>query len=636
MNFIKQFPLFVTDYLPHVDGLRAVAVLSVILFHMDIDQFSGGYVGVDIFFVISGYLITSHVISSLTIKKFSFSTFYNRRIRRLFPSLLTTIFATFVSGVLILPAPNLERLGSSSIFSIFSMSNFFFWFESGYFDADASLKPLLHLWSLAVEEQFYLVWPAILMGVWKISNETSRDKRFRFVFLFVLAYGSFALCELMIYQSASSAFFLTPFRIPEFAVGALLLSIHLSPHDDTFLMEVLSLAGFIAIGLAVFGFSETTRFPGLTALLPCTGTAFLIYAGKTSVSGSFLRNPTMVNIGKMSYSLYLVHWPIIVYYKYNKLSELNKWDRVFIVMITFGLGFAWYRYIEKPFRAHIDQRYKISSKQFYRIIGGCTSIVLLFAVSAHYNHGWGWRFDRFQFTAESIQNGMNKRTTLYNRLCEERGWENCTQPSQDKSKNILVIGDSHALDGFNIFYQAFPDFHYTMLDLGGCPPLIEKDTALLSPDHPDRKKCIDLNIERFNTMAKNNYVAIIISVLFDWYDVTHLMHSIKKIKQNSDAIIIVLGNYIQLKTDFVDLANRSIPIDQYNQHIYSFALYEEKLRKLAPNNFIFISKKDILCSDDQINNCKFWFEEIPFSYDRHHLSFEASTYLANHIQKQLK
>lgn len=625
--FSIKSPLQQTNsYLPHIDGIRAIAVLSVLFFHVDINLFSGGYVGVDIFFVISGCLITTHLVSAIAADNFTFKNFYNRRARRLLPALLTTIALTFISGIIIFPAPNLERLANSSIFSLFSVSNIFFWSESGYFDADASLKPLLHIWSLSVEEQFYLVWPAFLLLICR--------KRFTPVYIVLAGLLSLIACEYIMVKDAAAAFFLTPFRIVEFGIGGMLAWLNIYKPGKNVILELISLLGFIFIGIAVFGYSEQTRFPGLSSLLPCIGAALLIYAGEAKFSGLILRNTLMVTVGLVSYSLYLVHWPVVVFYKYYKLAELTPVEQSALLGVSFILSLFIYLFIERPFRAIENRSYKIPSQRFFRILGaGCTCLLVLTAYVS-YDNGCKWRFNRSQLSKTQIDQGMEKRIDIYREICTGRGWENCAKPSSDKSRNVLVIGDSHAVDGLNIFYQAYPDFHYTMMELGGCPPLTEDDASLLSPDHPDREKCLLLNIDRFGDIEKNQYHAIIISVLFDWYKPENLMHAISRIKEKSDAMIIVLGNYIQLKNNFSDLINKDIEIDKHQELVYSFALYEDQLKAMAPGNFIFISKKALLCGNGNIESCNFWFDDIPFTYDQHHLSYEASSYLARQLSAQ--
>lgn len=607
-------------YILHIDGLRAVAVLGVVLFHLDISGFSGGFVGVDIFFVISGYLISSHLLTEIQSGHFSFKGFYNRRVRRLLPALIFTLMATFLVGCFIFPAANLERLAGSTLFSLFSLANVFFFSEAGYFDSAATLKPLLHMWSLSVEEQFYLVWPALLLFL------ASR----KHVLFSVLALGaaSFIFSELYFHINPKAVFFLTPFRIGEFAIGALLYWAGRYQNPYSWLDELLCVLGLLFVGLSIACFSESMRFPGFSAVLPCVGAALLIYSGKARYAGWVLRNRLMVLVGLISYSLYLVHWPAIVYYKYMTLSTLNFFDQLILFAGSVLLAIPMYLFVEKPFRAKVEGRFKLSASVFYGLLILMVSSLVVVMANVIQNEGWPWRVDARQISKGEIREGMGRRTDIYDALCTKRTWEKCAAPSEDKDRNVFVIGDSHALDGLNIFSQAYPSYYYTMRDLGGCPPIVESDLGIFSPDHPKRKECIQLNLERFAQIDKNAYHMIVISVLFDWYKPEHLMHAIARIKEHSDARIIVLGNYIQLNNDFTDLVNSGVEVKQRQDVVKHFAEFEKQLMDMSGDQYQFVSKKDLFCDGDGIESCTFWVGDVPVMYDQHHLSLEATTYFA--------
>ncbi|MDC1287779.1 acyltransferase [Gammaproteobacteria bacterium] len=613
-----------SNYQPHIDGLRAIAILSVLFFHVDISAFKGGYVGVDIFFVISGYLITSHLLTNIESPKFSLKDFYHRRARRLLPALLVTVVTTFAVGAFIFPASNFERLANSSLMSLFSLSNIFFWSESGYFDSNASLKPLLHMWSLSVEEQFYLVWPALLLIL-------SR-KNLVPLGIAVTSIISLIACEFVLMRDPAAAFFLTPFRIIEFSMGASLVWLGGYPLKNKLIVELLCLLGFILLSISIFSFSEASRFPGFLVLLPCLGAVLLIYAGKTSTIGLLIRNKVMIWVGLISYSLYLVHWPLIVFYKYYNATDLMWFDAIALVVVSLILASVMYLLVEKPFRKTNERSYSIPSRTFF---AGLATFLVVFSVTAthaSYSEGWQWRYSTPQLTKDDISEGMGKRFDIYRKICETRGWGNCARPSEDRNRNILIMGDSHAPDALNIFHQTFPHYHYVLQEQGGCPPIVERDMDLLSPKHPDRAKCVQLNIDRFSSIAKDDYSVIVISVLFGWYKPEHLARAIDQIKSSSDAKIIVLGNYIQLKNKLTDYPGREIDIEKQSELILNFALYENELTALAVDNFQFVSKKSLLCNDGDVGSCILWFDAVPFTWDEHHLSYEASTYISSKLK----
>jgi peptidoglycan/LPS O-acetylase OafA/YrhL len=311
-------------YRPEIDGLRAVAVISVLLYHVGVLQFSGGYVGVDVFFVISGFLITRIIFEEASrTGTFSFSNFYLRRLRRLFPALLTTVAISFLFGYWLLSPLNFREFGGSAITALTSVSNFFFWAHSGYFDTAAISKPLLHTWSLSVEEQFYLVWPAFIATLtlkkWPVP-------------VVLLAAGAASLLFNIPFSSGdtSTIFYLTPFRVFEFVIGAILIWL---PQISRYrINQALTLGGLLLIAFSVLTYTQKTIFPSFHALPPCIGAACVIYAGNNPIAKLLLGNRLSVFIGKISYSLYLVHWPLIVFYRYYvfdppRSNAANRIDR---------------------------------------------------------------------------------------------------------------------------------------------------------------------------------------------------------------------------------------------------------------------------------------------------------------------
>ena len=296
-----------TPYRADIDGLRALAVLPVLFFHFHIKLFSGGFVGVDIFFVISGYLITQIIFADLKRDRFSIVTFYERRIRRIFPALLTVLaVTTLVAFTVLLPA-EVEDYGKSLMAATISFSNVYFWSESGYFDAPASLKPLLHTWSLGVEEQFYLLFP--LLMAWLYRNH----RRYLPHVLIVAALASFGAAVYVMQTNPSSAFYLPHLRAWELMIGAMLAIGMFPPLLKSWQRELAASVGFALIVFAVLTYTAATPFPGLNAVAPCVGAALILAAGQhgTTVVGRVLSLKPIVWVGLISYSLYLWHWPVM-------------------------------------------------------------------------------------------------------------------------------------------------------------------------------------------------------------------------------------------------------------------------------------------------------------------------------------
>jgi peptidoglycan/LPS O-acetylase OafA/YrhL len=339
-------------YRPDIDGLRAIAVGAVMAFHAFPDVIRGGFVGVDVFFVISGYLISGIILDGLDDGRFSFASFYARRIRRIFPALALTLIAVMSAGWLMLYAHDYARLGRHAAASAAFLSNIVLWQESGYFDVAADLKPLLHLWSLGIEEQFYLVWPLILVGA-------SRWRRGPVVAIVILGAASFLTAIVTVRLDPTAAFFSPWTRFWELLAGALLVAIQRDVAVAGWLRRletrrsignVQALAGFAAIAAAVVLIDSTRTFPGWWALLPVAGTMLLILSGPSTIVNGVLASKPLVWIGLISYPLYLWHWPLLSF-AYIHLHGIPPVElRVALLILSVALARLTYGLIERPIR----------------------------------------------------------------------------------------------------------------------------------------------------------------------------------------------------------------------------------------------------------------------------------------------
>ncbi len=297
------------NYRADIDGLRALAILPVVLFHAGVPSVSGGFVGVDVFFVISGFLITSLIQREIAENRFSYLSFWERRARKLLAPIVAVTVITLLVGWFMLMPEDLRYLGQSVAGIALFGSNLVFWKKSGYFAAEDETIPLLHSWSLAVEEQYYLVFPALLFLLARTRPQT------RSLWILAIAVISLGLSAFWTRISPDSAYYLLPSRGFELMIGALLA---LNPPKSVrgrFTADLMAAAGMTMIIATIIVFDETTPFPRFAALIPCLGTALLIRAGapEGSVSARVLSLPPIVEVGKLSYSLYLWHWPIIVF-----------------------------------------------------------------------------------------------------------------------------------------------------------------------------------------------------------------------------------------------------------------------------------------------------------------------------------
>jgi peptidoglycan/LPS O-acetylase OafA/YrhL len=456
-------------YRPDIDGLRAIAVLAVVFYHYGFSGFSGGYIGVDVFFVISGYLITALIFSEMRNGHFSLTSFYERRVRRIFPALFAFLTGvTLLSFALLLPS-DLARFGKSLTATTFFSANILFWHEGGYFDAVGTVKPLLHTWSLAVEEQFYLIYPTVLFAL----RKSSRGRLLWWIGLLMLV--SFVESFVGIRLSPVSTFYLLPARTWELMLGALLALGDYPVPQSKLARDVLGATGIAMIGIAVVIFGDGTPFPGPAALLPCVGTALVVYSGSAgkSVVGDTLSMRIPVFIGLISYSLYLWHWPLYVLASYFAINGLSILERIALVPLSFMLAWGSYRYVEMPFRGKkgILSRQNLFKASLLAMAStaACGGAILL-------SGGCLWRYD------------APVRTLAAGAFDIEPSLAGCFDLSVEKiaAGRLCRLGDQHATTSFLLWGDSQAQFlapavsdaasrkgvSGLVVSRPGCPPLI--------------------------------------------------------------------------------------------------------------------------------------------------------------------
>ena len=443
-------------YRPEIDGLRTLAVTAVILFHADFKFISGGFIGVDIFFVISGFLITNIIVKEVEQKKFSILKFYEKRARRILPALFTVmLFCIPIAYFLYTPGQFLDFGESLIAVSLFS-SNILFWVESGYFDAISEYKPLLHTWSLAVEEQYYIFFPLFIMIFWKFG------KKIVISAILVVLILSVILAEYYTFNTSKSvSFYLLPTRLFEILMGSLITFIpvkNITKQSFT-LKQILSILGFILVSYSVLFFTNQTPLPGFLTLIPITGTSLIIlFANKGTIINQILSTRLMVQLGLISYSTYLWHQPLFAFYKYSNNGELTITIKVVLIIITQILAFLTWKYIENPFR---DKQFMSRKKIFsYSITGLSTFILLGFIIKQ--NDGFssrsvvqkykiaGYEIDNHVLEKKAL-NPIKERTnnTNYEMVNSESNYALWFNPKSLKTK-ILIVGNSHSNDLYNV------------------------------------------------------------------------------------------------------------------------------------------------------------------------------------------
>jgi peptidoglycan/LPS O-acetylase OafA/YrhL len=355
-------------YRKEIDGLRAIAVLSVMFFHAGFESVSGGFLGVDIFFVISGYLITSIILKQKETGTFSLTTFYERRIRRIFPALFFILIACLPFAWLLLLPHELKDFGQSLMAVSVFVSNIFFWQESDYFSADAEMIPLLHTWSLAVEEQYYLLFPLLMIILWPVFK--NRIRKLSALFL-LLAIASLAFSEWAWRHYPEANFYLLPSRAWELLAGVL-AAFYLFQREQNG-SQAISLIGLAMVLGPLFFLNNKLPFPSLYTLIPITGTMLIIlFTSHTTWVGKLLSTPILVGIGLISYSAYLWHQPLFVFARLQHFQEPPAWQFFALILLTLLLAFLSWRFIEQPFR----NRQNFTQRQVF-LMGALMSIGMI-------------------------------------------------------------------------------------------------------------------------------------------------------------------------------------------------------------------------------------------------------------------
>ena len=619
-------------YRAEIDGLRALAVLPVMFFHAGFEVFSGGFVGVDVFFVISGYLITALIISELEIGQFSILKFYERRARRILPALFLVMSLCIPFSYALLSPSDFRDFGQSLVaVSIFS-SNLLFWLESDYFDIATEFKPLLHTWSLAVEEQFYLIFPLLLLALWRLNNKILMLVLLSLIFCISIIYSHWGA-----YNVPSFNFYSITSRAWELLIGvflALFLWNYSSPKSIA-LNQFLSILGLTAICFSITTFDAKTPFPSFYALIPTLGTALIILSSTHgTLVNKLLTLKPVVGIGLISYSSYLWHQPIIAFANIYFLETPTAGMFLALIVLALLLAFVSWRFFERPFRNPV--------RTSRRCIFYFSTIGLLFfsliGLSINFNNGYEERFSKDQLTILNFENSRERDTLYRNRVCFLRKDQDFTH-FQDECFNgdSYIWGDSHSAA---LSHGLLQERELSQLTASACPPILDFNVTI-------RRYCKDINSFTFEKIKqdKPKFVFLHANWISDSYEnfelqLENTLLSLLLLEQQTTFIII--GGIPQWQPSLPRVMFKSINSLESNimflpnNSIQSITEKDNQIQKIISNldspKLQFISLIDSLCINNKclIRGSDQSFE--PLVSDSSHLTKSGSQKLAKVIE----
>lgn len=620
-----------TTYRPDIDGLRALAILPVVLFHADIPGFAGGYIGVDVFFVISGFLITSIIRGEISAGRFSIVRFYERRARRILPALFVMLAASVVLAAITLYPHQFLAFSRSVVAASLFVSSFLFESEDGYFDLESEQKPLLHTWSLSVEEIFYIVFPLILLG---LRRQTQNRQ--------IAVLGGIAGMSLLISSVAlnqdprsPSAFFLPYSRAWEIMLGAL-LAYNVIPRVRRWMLDGLSVLGIAVILLAVLSYSGDTIFPGTAAALPCVGAALIIYTGQhgPTIGGRFLSNPGIVWVGGISYSLYLWHWPLLVFAQAAMGDDLSRWSIGAVIAASFALAAVSTRLVERPFRG----RHAILSRHsIFTFSGIGIALFTAIGLAGIYSDGWSGRYPPEVARILFAERDRDPRRDCLSTKPEATG---CVYGEANAKPRVALWGDSHAAVYAVMLGELAREHNQSLLTftMPSCPPLAGWALA----NQAWRETCIAFQNHTMQELLNAPSVrSIVFAARFAGYPINDsgsgfevaLRRTIEELQRAGKNIFIVYP-VPELGAHVPTILARALESGALGEQLSQpFAEFQARLgtvsqfldRVVADKSITAINPSRVLCDEDR---CYFYRDGEVLYYDEHHLSLTGASKLA--------
>jgi peptidoglycan/LPS O-acetylase OafA/YrhL len=640
MHTQSEVPLNIREsYRSDIDGLRAVAVLAVLTYHYWGDVFTGGFIGVDVFFVISGYLLSAIIISDVQAGHFSFSRFYERRIRRIFPALFFLLAISAIFASLFLLPPDVVLFSRSMLASTLSASNFYFWATSNYFEAPAAVMPLLHTWSLAVEEQFYILFPIFIVFVHRYLPKYLR------VVVIVVAVMSFVWSVVDVRLDPGAAFFLPFTRVWELLLGTVLaLRVIPAPRSQV-LRECLAVGGALGILLPIFVLTQNSPFPGENALLPCAGAGAIILAGQDgkTITSRLLSWKPVVFLGLISYSLYLWHWPLLVF---SRIAVFRTMDvpvahvHLVLAILSIVIAAASWRFVETPFRAGPLR----PRKRTILIFGAaCVTVFGIAALFLSSTRGFSGRYPPSVSVIASYGNykesypgefevvfGLGHCFLDRNEAVADFDEAGCLAAVSGK-KQVLVFGDSHAANLRYGLESSFPNVHFLQATSSACPPtLAQRPTST--------RECKQFVNEVVNEyIRRKGITTVLLTAEWSMGDLQNLTNTVDLLRERGVSTII-FGPLPEYDTDLPRQLAKTIlkgKVDYAALHLNPWQrILDEKMGHIAEDKWHvrYVSPLNILCP--RADCIEYAAPNVPLEFDSNHLTLRGSEFLARAIYVQ--
>ena len=618
-------------YRRDIDGLRGIAVLSVIFFHAGFSWFQGGFIGVDVFFVISGYLITAIIQKEIDGGSFSLAKFYQRRVRRIMPALFVTIIVTWIVAWLMYMPPEFKSYSASVTTTATFVSNILFWRQGGYFSGPAEIKPLLNLWSLSVEEQFYLLFPVTMLLLARYGRRT------RLLLIMSALLISLAVSIWSTAHTPRAAFFLTPSRAWELMLGGVLAFDFFKAPRSRWLAEGSAVVGLSMILWSVTVFSSKTHFPGASAAIPCTGAAFLILSGengKTTI-GRILGSQPLVFMGLISYSLYLFHWPVFAFVRYYWILPLSVSVRAAVLIFsTVAAALSW-KYIESPFRS---TRGWVSRRSLY--LGAAVASLLFLAVGlvGYVGEGFPGRYPGYahlQYRDRLAE--YNERSCFLQWDQELSDWkgDQCLL-SKRGLPTALLWGDSfaaHLVPGIKA-NASLMDYDVLQYSVASCAPILDRESSW-------RGGCRAAAEQALSIVSRFSVVRVILAVRWDaehpYYDdfFAGIKNTIAVLRSRGIDVVIIGQSPAFTFWDSLDVQYRLKISHRSDSNFYPFLSFGRDFIsniKTELAGIPLVDPMEVLCRPQA---CQIVANGELLYIDGAHLSVLGSTILVRAIAKEL-